>query len=76
MHKAKRFLSGVVILLLTLVILAFVLENQQVLALSFFGWSTAGVPVSVILVLTFIAGMIIGPALGWLLNRKSTHPKH
>ncbi len=75
MHKAKRFLSGVIVLFLALVILVFVLENQEILALSFFGWSTAEVPVSVILVLTLIAGMIVGAALGWLLSRKNTHPK-
>lgn len=69
MRNLKRILLGVFILLLVLVILAFVLENQQSVSLLFMGFSSPQLPVSVVAVLALLIGMMIGPVLGWFLGR-------
>ncbi|QLG92219.1 LapA family protein [Pseudomonas yamanorum] len=71
MRGAKRVALVLIVLIAALVILAFVLENQQDVALSFLGWSTPHMPVSVFVTLSLIAGMAIGPLLGLLIKRKS-----
>ncbi|SDS60847.1 Protein of unknown function [Pseudomonas sp. Z003-0.4C(8344-21)] len=71
MRNLKRILLGVFILLLVLVVLAFVLENQQSVALLFLGLSGPQLPVSLIVVLALLIGMLIGPVLGWFLGRTS-----
>ncbi|KAA8742508.1 LapA family protein [Pseudomonas koreensis] len=71
MRNLKRILLGVFILLLVLVILAFVLENQQSVSLLFLGFSGPQLPVSVVAVLALLIGMMIGPVLGWFLGRSS-----
>jgi len=57
------------ILLLVLAVLAFVLENQQSVSLLFLGWAGPRLPVSVVMVLALLVGMMIGPILGWFLGR-------
>ncbi|GLH38146.1 MULTISPECIES: lipopolysaccharide assembly protein LapA domain-containing protein [Pseudomonas fluorescens group] len=71
MRNLKRILLGVFLLLMVLVVLAFVLENQQSVALLFLGFSGPQLPVSVVAVLALLIGMLIGPVLGWLLGRSS-----
>lgn len=71
MRNLKRVLFAVLILLLVLTILAFVLENQQSVSLLFLGWAGPQLPVSLLLVLTLLLGMVIGPILGWFLGRRS-----
>ena len=71
MRNLKRMLLGVFILLLMLVILAFVLENQQSIALMFLGWAGPQLPVSLVMVLALLVGMLVGPILGWFLGRSS-----
>ncbi|CAI8965729.1 MULTISPECIES: lipopolysaccharide assembly protein LapA domain-containing protein [Pseudomonas] len=71
MRNLKRILLGVFILLLVLVILAFVLENQQSVSLLFLGLSGPQLPVSLVVVLALLIGMLIGPILGWFLGRPS-----
>ncbi|RON63701.1 lipopolysaccharide assembly protein LapA domain-containing protein [Pseudomonas fluorescens] len=71
MRNLKRILLGVFILLLMLIILAFVLENQQAVSLLFLGWSGPQLPVSLVVVLALLIGMLIGPFLGWFLGRPS-----
>ncbi|VVO66172.1 lipopolysaccharide assembly protein LapA domain-containing protein [Pseudomonas fluorescens] len=71
MRNLKRILLGVFILLLVLVILAFVLENQQSVSLLFLGLSGPQIPVSLVVVLALLTGMLIGPILGWFLGRSS-----
>jgi lipopolysaccharide assembly protein A len=71
MRNLKRILLGVFILLLVLVILAFVLENQQSISLMFLGWEGPQLPVSLMLVVALLIGMLIGPLLGWFLGRSS-----
>lgn len=69
MLRFKRVLLAVFVLLLALVVVAFVLENQQAASLSFLGWTTAEYPVSVFVTLALIAGLAVGPALSLLLGR-------
>ncbi|MNG07791.1 Lipopolysaccharide assembly protein A [compost metagenome] len=71
MRNLKRILLAVFILLLILVILAFVLENQQSVSLLFLGWAGPQLPVSLMLVIALLIGMVIGPILGWFLGRSS-----
>ena len=71
MRNLKRVLLAVFILLLILVILAFVLENQQSVSLLFLGWAGPQLPVSLMLVIALLIGMVIGPILGWFLGHSS-----
>lgn len=69
MRNLKRVLLGVFILILVLAILAFVLENQQPVSLLFLGWTGPQMPVSLVMVLALLIGMVVGPILGWFLGR-------
>jgi uncharacterized integral membrane protein len=71
MRNLKRIFVGVFILLLVLVVLAFVLENQQSVSLLFLGLSGPQLPVSLIVVLALLVGMLMAPVLGWILGRSS-----
>ncbi|AZF09904.1 hypothetical protein C4J93_1692 [Pseudomonas sp. R2-37-08W] len=64
MRGVKRVVSVLAVLVAALVVLAFVLENQQGVVLLFLGWSTAQMPVAVFVVVGLIVGMLIGPLLG------------
>jgi len=70
-RNLKRILLGAFILLLVLVILAFVLENQQPISLMFLGLAGPQLPVSLVVVIALLAGMLVGPILGWFLGRSS-----
>lgn len=74
MRGVKRVTLVLILLLTTLVILTFVLENQQDVALSFLGWTTVQMPVSVFVTLSLIAGTLIGPLLGMLFRRNPRRP--
>jgi uncharacterized integral membrane protein len=69
MRNLKRVLLGIFILLLVLAILAFVLENQQSVSLLFLGWTGPELPVSLMMVLALLIGMVVGPLLSWFLGR-------
>ena len=71
MRNLKRILLGVFLLLMVLIVLAFVLENQQSVSLLFLGFTGPQLPVSVVAVLALLIGMLIGPVLGWFLGRTS-----
>lgn len=70
MRGFKRAVFALIVFVITVAILTFVLENQQGVSLSFLGWSTSQVPVSVFVVLALLVGMIVGPLLGLLFGRK------
>ncbi|RON06730.1 hypothetical protein BK659_20820 [Pseudomonas brassicacearum] len=76
MRNLKRVLLGVFVLLLVLAVLAFVLENQQSVSLLFLGWAGPHLPLSVVMVLALLLGMMIGPILGWFSRRARTLRKH
>ena len=71
MRNFKRVLLAVFILLLVLAVLAFILENQQSVSLLFLGWAGPQLPVSLLVVLALLVGMVMGPLLGWCLVRAS-----
>ena len=71
MRNFKRVFLGIFVLLLVLVILAFVLENQQSVSLLFLGWSVPLLPISLIVIAALLIGMLVGPVLAWLLGRLS-----
>ncbi|MNP72267.1 hypothetical protein D3C76_1687820 [compost metagenome] len=50
-------------LLIVFGVSAFMLENQQPVALVFLGWSLPQLPVSVFILLALIVGLIVGPML-------------
>lgn len=71
MRNLKRVLIAVFVLLLVLAILAFVLENQQSVTLLFLGWAGPQLPVSVVMVVALLIGMVVGPIVSWFLGRTS-----
>lgn len=74
MRGVKRVAAVVTVLVVALVVLVFVLENQQGTSLSFFGSSTGQMPVSVFVVIALFVGMLIGPFLGALTRARRPKP--
>ncbi|MGZ9707300.1 lipopolysaccharide assembly protein LapA domain-containing protein [Pseudomonas sp. GNP013] len=70
MRGVKRAVAVFAVLIVALIVLAFVLENQQGVSLSFLGQATRELPVSVFVVVALIVGMVIGPLLGVLVGRR------
>lgn len=64
MRNFKRALGVLFVLLLAAVVLFFVLENQQAVALVLFGWSAPAVPVAVPVIAALVVGLAVGPLLG------------
>jgi uncharacterized integral membrane protein len=75
MRGVKRVVLVLAMLIVVLVVLGFVLENQQGVSLSFLGLVAVQMPVSVFVVLALIIGMLLGPLLsviaGWSRREKS-----
>ncbi len=71
MRGIKRIVAVLTVLLIALMVLAFMLENQQKATLSVLGWSTSQMPVSVFVVFALIVGLLVGPLLILLFRRKS-----
>jgi uncharacterized integral membrane protein len=55
-----RFAITGLVLLVAVACLLFVLENQQLVVVSFFGFSSPELRVSIVGVVAFLAGMIMG----------------
>lgn len=72
MRRVKRVLSVLLLLGIAIIVLVFVLENQQSIALSFLGWKGPRVASSVFIILALICGMIIGPLLNVFFRRKKS----
>lgn len=70
MRGIKRAVVLLTVLVVALVVIAFVLENQQGVSLSFLGLATGQMPVSVFVTVALIAGMLIGPLLGILVRSR------
>ena len=72
MRNLRRFLFFVVVLLIVAATVVFMLENQQPVALVFFGWAAPELSVAVPVILALLLGMLIGPFLAWItrLRRK------
>jgi uncharacterized integral membrane protein len=69
MHRLRRVVFVVVVSILLLCVLAFVLENQQDVSLSFFGWSLPKLPVAYTVIAAWLGGMLIGPLVAGLYSR-------
>lgn len=63
MHRFKRVLLVLIALLVVGGVVIFMLENQQLVALSFLGWSTPSISVSLCVVLAFLLGLIVAPLI-------------
>ncbi|WP_330565265.1 LapA family protein [Pseudomonas yamanorum] len=74
MRGFKRVAVVLMVLIVALVVVAFVLENQQGVSLSFLGLTTGQMPVSVFVVLALIVGMLLGPLLRGLVLRRRFKP--
>ncbi|WP_106805707.1 lipopolysaccharide assembly protein LapA domain-containing protein [Pseudomonas sp. S5D5] len=68
MRGIKRVTLVVVVSAVFLVILAFILENQQSVSLSFLGWNAPQASVSLYITLSLIVGMLISPFLMFLVS--------
>jgi len=71
MRNVKKLLLVFIVLAVVAVTLLFVLENQQAVALAFLGWAGPQLPVSVLVILAFLLGLIIGPLLGTYVAHRS-----
>jgi len=73
MRNLKRLIFFVVVVLVIAATVVFVLENQQPVALVFFGWSAPELSMAVPVIVALLVGMMIGPVLAWFagLRRKS-----
>lgn len=65
MRTFKRVISVAVLLLMVAVTAVFVLENRQLVGLTFFGWSAPQLSLAVPVILALLLGMLIGPLLAW-----------
>lgn len=74
MRNVKRLIFFVIVLLVLAVTVVFVLENQQPVALVFFGWSAPELSIAVPVILALLVGMLIGPVLTWV-TRLRKKPK-
>lgn len=61
--RFKRFVISSLVLLVSIACLFFVLENQQLVALSFFGFSSPQLQVSIFVIGSFLIGAIVGGLL-------------
>lgn len=64
MRNLKRVLLVLVVLAVAAVVLLFVLENQQSVALVLFGWAAPALPLSVVVLVALVAGLLVGPLMG------------
>ncbi len=64
MRNLKRVVLAVVVLAVAAVVLLFVLENQQSVALVLFGWAAPALPLSVVVLVALVGGLLVGPVMG------------
>ncbi|SFX01014.1 MULTISPECIES: lipopolysaccharide assembly protein LapA domain-containing protein [unclassified Pseudomonas] len=69
MRNFRRLAFFVAALLVALVIVLFVLENNQPATLLFLGWPAPELPVSICVLLALLAGMMLGPFLSWFMGK-------
>lgn len=64
MRNLKRVVLALVVLAVAAVVLLFVLENQQSVALVLFGWTAPALPLSVVVLVALVGGLLVGPVMG------------
>lgn len=67
MRNLKRLSLLLFVLVLAVLVLFFVLENQQSVALVLFGWTAPAIPVAALVLVALVAGLSIGPLLSGLI---------
>ena len=70
MRNFKRLALVVLALLVASAVVLFVLENNRPVALLFLGWSSPQLPVSVCVLVSLLAGMMVGPLLAWFMGAR------
>lgn len=70
MRRLKSFAQVLLILIIFIMVLGFVLENQQAVTLFFGGWVAPQAPASFYIVGALIVGMVTGPVLSLLVRRR------
>lgn len=70
MKRLKHLALFLMVSLILLVIVIFMLENQQSVIITLFGWSSAEVSVSICLMVVLLIGMVVGPLLGVALRSR------
>lgn len=73
MQMFTRVIAAVVALALIVLTIVFILENQQRVALVFMGWSSPELLLAVPIIVALLAGMLIGPVLGWAFGMRRKH---
>ncbi|MCQ2995856.1 lipopolysaccharide assembly protein LapA domain-containing protein [Pseudomonas syringae] len=66
MRMFTRVIAAVVALALIVSTIVFILENQQKVSLVFLGWSSPELFIAIPIIVALLAGMLIGPLLGWV----------
>ncbi|MBC3949212.1 MULTISPECIES: lipopolysaccharide assembly protein LapA domain-containing protein [Pseudomonas] len=66
MRMFTRVIAALVALALIVSTIVFILENQQKVSLVFLGWSSPELFLAVPVIIALLAGMLIGPLLGWV----------
>lgn len=67
MRSLTRLVQVVMLLIVAATCLLFVLENPQKVTLSFLGFAGPQWPVSVVVLLALLAGLAVGPLIGWFI---------
>lgn len=77
MSKVKRLAAFALILCLVVLVVVFVLENNQPTTVSFLAWTAPQLPFAAYLILALLAGWGMGPVLNWFfgtrLRRRDSH---
>lgn len=78
MSRLRNLVQLLVLLLVIPAIVVFMLENQQSVNISFFGFSSVGLPLSACLLIAILLGMISGPLIGMVFGfrRKMIAKRH
>ena len=71
MHRVKKSVLGLVVLMAVVIILVFSLENQQTVSLKFLGWSTPQWALSIYVTAALLLGLAFGPLLSFFFSRRN-----
>ena len=71
MRNLNRVLLALMVLAIAAVVLLFVLENQQSVALVLFGWSAPALPLSVVVLAALVGGLLVGPLMGMYIGLRA-----
>lgn len=76
MRSVTRLVQVVLLLIVAATCLLFVLENPQKVSLSFLGFAGPEWPVSVVVLLALLAGLAVGPVIGWFIAIRGRRRLH